>query len=385
MKMVQKRALLFITIFALILSVSAFFLSKYSSLSRLDIANNNDGVIASKVFSLEGFKSSVQSCADANCIYDLFKTLTNDFGAEKALEILGGDVLKGTPAPCHQVAHIIGKSSISGVEDVEANLKIESYLCTFGFQHGVIEGASKALSDSDYLKYIPKFCDTFDNEMLYHGCLHGLGHALTVRWKGDLEKVQEGCILYPKGPARFFCFDGAIMEWANIEKNKEILSYLKEDNGAVEISCDRFLKDGSLYAACIRSIWSIYQNPSIGFRVDDQYAFWSNKLDFCASLGNFINYCVEGVNTTVSNQIFIGNFKSVSFAKFCDKVKDKYENGKEHCEFHLARWPMIAEVDTTEFLPICQSIFGRESRCERYVELLFEEMREGKDPRAIKL
>jgi len=382
MKISQKRALIFIALFALLFTSSAFFLSKYSSIVKQEISNK-DGALASKVFSLEEFKGSVKSCADADCIYDLFETLTKDLGAEKALEILGGDVLKGTPAPCHQVAHVIGKSSISGVEDVGFNLKIESYLCTFGFQHGVIEGAGSSLSDSDYLKYIPKFCETFETESLYYACLHGLGHALTVRWKGDLEKVQEGCLLYPKGPARFFCFDGAIMEWANIEDREEILGYLKFDNGAVEISCDRFLKDGSLYAACIRNIWSIYQNPFIGFKINDQYAFWSKKLDFCASVGNFTNYCVEGVNATVSNQILIGNIKPGSFAKFCDKIKDKYENGKEHCEFQLARWPMIAQVDTTEFLPICQSIFGRESSCERYVEMLFKEMREGKDPRAI--
>jgi hypothetical protein len=47
------------------------------------------------------------------------------------------------------------------------------------------------------------------------------------------------------------------MEWANIEDREEIVGYLKEDNGAVEISCDRFLKDGSLYAACIEFTSSI--------------------------------------------------------------------------------------------------------------------------------
>ena len=381
MKIAQKRSLLFLSIFSLLIVGVILFLSIFSSFPKQDLSNKTSNQ-STRVFSLESFNSSVKSCDNPNCIYDLFETLTKDLGAEKALEVLSGDVLKGTAASCHQVAHVIGKSSISRVEDLEANLKIESYLCTFGFQHGVIEGAGRSLSDSDYLKYIPKFCESFPNGTSADACLHGLGHALTARMDGDLDRVQEGCLLYPKGPNRFYCFDGAIMEWANIEDREEIVGYLKEDNGAVEISCDRFLKDGSLYAACIRNIWSIYQNPSIGFEINDPYIFWSKKLAFCASVGGFINYCVEGVTATVSNQIFIGSIKPATFARFCDSIKDKYKDGQQHCEFALARWPMISQVDTSEFLPICQSIFGKESRCESYVEMLFSEMRNGKDPRA---
>jgi hypothetical protein len=108
-------------------------------------------------------------------------------------------------------------------------------------------------------------------------------------------------------------------------------------------------------------------------------------LDFCGTLKNQLIYCVEGINSTVSNQILTGEYKGSDFANFCDKIATKYigMDGREHCEFHLVRWPMTAQVDTNKFLSVCEDILGVRGNCQRYVNMLFEEMRESKDPRAI--
>jgi len=339
----------------------------------------------SKEFSLPAFKDDVAKCESADCVYDLFTKVTKEHGARLALDVLSGDVLDGSLAPCHQVAHVIGKSAIESVSDVEKNLAIESYLCTFGFQHGVIEGAGERLSEKEYLQYIPKFCNTFDVDNLIFACLHGLGHALVVRFDGDLSKAADGCLLYEAGPGRFFCFDGAVMQWSDNVSREDISGFIEEYNGKVERKCDEFLKDNSLYSSCVRNIWLLYQNPDLIKEINDPVKWWQNKLDFCGTLKNQLIYCVEGINSTVSNQILTGEYKGSDFANFCDKIATKYigMDGREHCEFHLVRWPMTAQVDTNKFLPVCEDILGVRGNCQRYVNMLFEEMRESKDPRAI--
>ena len=124
---------------------------------------------------------------------------------------------------CHGVTHALGRSAYIKYGSIADGFKNGYDVCDFGYYHGVVEGAGRMLTDAEFVKKMPEFCNTLLDEgrqELAEQCIHGLGHAAALRVNNDLLRGLEMCDSlgeiqkkYTNIPINLMCGTGVTMEW----------------------------------------------------------------------------------------------------------------------------------------------------------------------------
>jgi hypothetical protein len=116
------------------------------------------------------------------------------------------------------LAHRIGHSAaVRYGGDISAAFKFGDSVCWSGYYHGVVEQTIENMTDADLTARMSSICPidataanpyTFDR----YNCVHGLGHGVTIRTKGDVFAALPFCDALTDGWDRSSCDGGVFME-----------------------------------------------------------------------------------------------------------------------------------------------------------------------------
>jgi hypothetical protein len=119
---------------------------------------------------------------------------------------------------CHQLAHRIGHSAaVLYHGDIAAAFRFGDATCWSGYYHGVVEQTIEDMSDADLTAKMSSVCPvdataanpyTFDR----YNCVHGLGHGVMIRTKGDVFAALPFCDALSDAWDRSSCDGGVFME-----------------------------------------------------------------------------------------------------------------------------------------------------------------------------
>ena len=143
------------------------------------------------VIKVSDLSRTTKTCQkDEQCYEDAIKKILNVRGLEYATAYLG-ELAKGNGLllNCHNVAHALGIEAYRSLGD--ETLKYNITLCSEGFNHGVVNGASENVAVADYPKLFSDYCMLNKEQIM--GCTHGIGHILAKK-ETDKAVVQSTCI-----------------------------------------------------------------------------------------------------------------------------------------------------------------------------------------------
>ena len=127
---------------------------------------------------------------DAQCYEDSITLIFKEHGLDYATTFLGKLAEgNGLLLNCHNVAHKLGQEAYRSLG--EGMLKYNITLCSEGFNHGVVNGASENLAVEEYPKLFSDYCMLNTNQIM--GCTHGIGHILAKK-EASVLVVQSTCI-----------------------------------------------------------------------------------------------------------------------------------------------------------------------------------------------
>ena len=187
-------------------------------------------------------------------------------GPEKIIDILDQDKY------CHSKGHIIGKVIYEKTKDINKSISICNSKCTTGCIHGVINGImgnneyTHVTEDDLKTKLISVCNDKATRKFIpFGGCIHGIGHAVTLLNNYDIDKSLEFCKQLDNGGQTYYCATGVYMERAR-------------EFGEVDSKYDKYYPCNSkpYPSACYRyKMYSIFSNNEL-----------KNAVEFCKSIND---------------------------------------------------------------------------------------------------
>jgi hypothetical protein len=96
---------------------------------------------------------------------------------------------------CHHIAHYLGRSLVADIDPVEL-VPLDTGRCDGGLVHGVVEGLALSAEDAAFEASVSTVCDGFEvGTNTRHECVHGVGHALTLRYPGPFIEMAHECTI----------------------------------------------------------------------------------------------------------------------------------------------------------------------------------------------
>lgn len=169
-------------------------------------------------------------------------------GPGGAVALVGGSRSPVVAASCHTLMHKIGIQAHNTNPDGDLRdlLLLADSDCQFGYQHGVFIAASMDIQDDNvFIETVYGACSAYDgNEYNRTSCRHGIGHAATLRERGDVVSASNNlCSKMPSDSTH--CVTGAVMEWVSsfareaAAKNPALRDVCSDIADALQQSCWR--------------------------------------------------------------------------------------------------------------------------------------------------
>lgn len=310
-------------------------------------------------------------CVELSCAEGAYSKLTTEYGASSALKYLTvATTSQSLRVPCHELAHAIGYVEMSLRKDAQTAMSYGSPLCNFGYYHGVATAAVKILNGPTFDAQIGEMCNAMPTTSTHLSCVHGLGHALSARANQSLSKAAELCSVFASDDERYYCFDGAVMQWtADLPTSAAEEGFAE---GAPEAICALF--ESPFSRACYANIFDLYR-----LRGDTRDAtWWGARVDACVRRGRDTEECVKGVAHAASADNDRGLLTG-ELSEVCSSAAGHIDT----CLYIAARSHMVTVPDPAEYEEACRAVLPAHSaRCDSFASRLREELNAVGDPRA---
>lgn len=172
-------------------------------------------------------RSQMEICAKFGNRSPCYKEITDLFLREfKPGEVLAifkrNEQNKEIFSRCHEVGHYVGRilyRQTKSIKDVYGQCNI--MVCGVGCQHGAAEeyfreqNVSVTNDDQTIGQFVAIACgkeEDYERPILYHECLHGLGHGLLKYMDMELPRALTLCDALPSDWDKEGCYAGAFME-----------------------------------------------------------------------------------------------------------------------------------------------------------------------------
>jgi hypothetical protein len=117
---------------------------------------------------------------------------------------------------CHQITHIIGRTSAESTESVGDIYSKGDSFCWSGYYHGVIEQVAKKMGKDEFLGQLNTICADVEAKSRYsfyhYNCVHGLGHGVMSISDNELFDSLKSCDSITDSWNRSSCIGGVFME-----------------------------------------------------------------------------------------------------------------------------------------------------------------------------
>ncbi len=174
---------------------------------------------------------------DYACYQQRYEDLARTSGAETAFAKLKDEYANNifVRANCHQLTHVIGRTSADLYGDLPATYSHGDSFCWSGYYHGAMETFAARIGPENILQEAPAICSELGEErgiysFYHHNCVHGLGHGFMSIQDNELFESLRTCDVFMYTQERESCYGGVFMENLMAENNPSHPSkYLKAD------------------------------------------------------------------------------------------------------------------------------------------------------------
>ncbi len=270
----KRRSLILLCSFlilVIIADLAIFFSLDFLKKNLSSIQERTDLTKTSNDF----FKTCAMRDNRTTCYQDLFASFTANHSLYEAVNLLQRlSQLDPIVKYCHPYAHKIAQEEVRKNPDkwlaVLAN--VDSFACTRGFFHGVIE--AHLGSNPDFRldgQTITKMCEsvTKTNISADSTCAHATGHLLLVQTRGNITEAINICSSL-SGSNQYGCAEGVFMEDSNRENLiehgiSEKKKWDKEFIAERETYCRKY--KGKIATACYVTLADMYATVYEGDKV----------------------------------------------------------------------------------------------------------------------
>jgi len=185
---------------------------------------------------------------------------------EKYIDPLGAgamlDYLEQRYQRCHGQAHGLGKAVFAHSKDINKALRTCGNRCTNACMHGVVSEAFGGKELEEITSKMTGFCKEGEMSKLHKpgNCAHGIGHALMIITKHDIDRSLSGCEEFSTPGMDYYCATGVFMEYRGMLRYK-IVHGEKVKQPTLHYPCDTYTK---FPAACYR-----YMMPIISYKLNN--------------------------------------------------------------------------------------------------------------------
>jgi hypothetical protein len=232
----------------------------------------------------EGEEQST-SCpaADVACMGDVLveAARTDGVGAvATAVAALDAEV-------CHDVSHHAGRAL--GPELLDQVLRADDGVCHFGLSHGALEGWALAADESEFSATWAGVCDNADAGPRRQNCVHGLGHAVAVRYGEGFGDLLVRCNALNRDD-RSSCVQGVVMAYLTSRRSlgpgEQLTPVERQSDDELARSCNRGV-DG-VADACWGQLWQLVEPGDAG-------TYLSTLSELCPTAGPHTEVCWIGL------------------------------------------------------------------------------------------
>lgn len=203
---------------------------------------------AGKAWAAADTKLKAKFTQDFNAAKDIRPVFEKYLGKLSVRAML--DFLELRDPLCHGEAHELGKALFASNKDLGLSLMQCGNGCTNACMHGVVGEAFGNREYLDVINEMTSFCSKGEMARLHKpgNCAHGMGHALMLLTKHDLEKSLEGCAHFAMPGMDYYCATGVFMEYSDDLDNKRVQDKIVK-RPTLNYPCDTFTQ---YPAACYR-------------------------------------------------------------------------------------------------------------------------------------
>lgn len=267
----------------------------------------------------EGLAASLTTCAQSSvttCVTEWAEQALDSVGVKEALQLASATGDKLVERICHGVMHDLGRLSVQRGGAPEETLLLGSGACNFGFEHGVLIGVAKSdLTQDEFSAKMAVVCDGYPRERSeYASCVHGIGHAATVRTPQDPKAAGDVCAVL--GEDGSWCVSGVVMEWGTSGGAGKLK---REGFQAANEVCDKIAET---------ALKEVGRNECAKEMPEVITASGASKTDaakWCLTAGGEAaqEMCAKGVHFTFATQteVSIEEVKSVCTAAFSGRAQ----------------------------------------------------------------
>ncbi len=155
---------------------------------------------------------------DFNCWSERYKALVQQKSVKEAFTDLREHYATSIylQSQCHQITHIIGRTSAESTEGVGDIYSKGDSFCWSGYYHGVIEQVAKKMGKDEFVAQLNTICADVEAKSRYsfyhYNCVHGLGHGVMSISDNELFDSLEECDTVIDAWNRSSCVGGVFME-----------------------------------------------------------------------------------------------------------------------------------------------------------------------------
>ncbi len=278
---------------------------------------------------------------DFDCYLMYYESLVEKKGSKKAFDSLKEDFDKNpyVKSQCHQLAHVIGRVSLTVYKTVADAFEKGDDFCSSGYYHGVMEEMAKTLGVSKISSEINTICDTVSENRRYslahHNCTHGLGHGLMGITEGEVFSSIELCDALDDSWEQSSCHGGVFMENIMADSSSHPSKYLKKEDPLYPCSAveDRYKSPCYLIQTAhilkvvdgdFKKVFDVCANAGKDFRGTCYQSLGRDASGW--NLGKIEpvkRICDMGVNFEQRSNCIIGSVKDLVWYHYSDKEAKK--------------------------------------------------------------
>lgn len=251
------------------------------------------------IITVSDLSSTTSKCQkDEKCYEESINNIFKERGLEYATAYLG-ELAKGNGLllNCHNVAHALGREAYRSLGD--STLKYNITLCSEGFNHGVVNGASENLAVEEYPKLFTDYCMLNKEQIM--GCTHGIGHILAKKEVSELV-VQNTCMALK-----------SLIEEKVPLRNEEVSRAISDLSGN-----------------CIDG-WAMQRIEDMGVQFPKEFTL----VSFCEGITSFEReFCLGEFERNVTMRSF-SDEKIMEFTQYCQERPT--ENFRAVCGFYVGQ------------------------------------------------
>ncbi len=226
-------------------------------------------------------------CVRDLCLDSIETVLTAD-GIETTLTRLREAVAQdpARSSGCHPISHQIGRWAATHAATLDEAFTYDDGACLGGYQHGILEGWSLAVSFDELLAEMPEVCSFYQEGWAAGSCTHGLGHAIALQRPGTIIEAVHACDVLAEHQ-RAGCAGGVLMAYASTSPSQDGLdgfAPLPLDNIDPYTLCSNLGADYD--DECYNKLWLFTQRLNISV----------NELEAaCPQEGSLVDACARGI------------------------------------------------------------------------------------------